>query len=111
MTGRDQQLLVPKANSPWVSLIILLALTLVSTFSVQLFVLAFFVLVTGDCHVLLGQGVGGLLEKPPFLYGMLAASNLGTFLLPPSILHRIEKKQGIRDWGNSGSTWGISRVM
>ena len=111
MTGRNQQLLLPKANSPWVSLIILLALTLICTFSVQLFVLAFFVLVTGDFHILLDQGVEGLLEKLPFLYGMLAASNLGTFLLPPLILQRIEKNQGIRYWGDSGRNWGTYLLM
>lgn len=100
-----------KPNSPWVSLIILLTLTLVCTFGAQLAVLIVAILGSGDLTSALHQGASGLLENKTALYWMLGASSLGTFLAPPLILQQIEKKQGHRYWLVDQSGLGKSLIF
>lgn len=87
-----------KPNSPWISLIILLGLTLVCTFVGQLIVLIIAVLGSGDLNLMATQGAGGLMENKATVYWMLGVSSLGTFLLPALLLQQVEKKQGLRYW-------------
>lgn len=81
-----------KRNSPWVSLVYLLALTLVCALGFQLLV------VFVGKVVLLGMGASGsganlgvdFLRDPIFSYALVVSSSIGTFLAPAWILQRLE---------------------
>lgn len=98
-----------KPHSPWISLIILLGLTLVCTFIAQLIVLTIAVLGSGDLSLIATQGTGAVMENKTTLYWMLGVSSLGTFLFPVWILQRLEKKQGLRYWHTEPS--GTARYL
>jgi len=80
-----------KENTPWMSLIILLGLTLVCSIIVQL--LTLLGLSLGGANLLDFSDPDNLLnpDNPVALYTLLAASSLGTFLLPSILLNRYEK--------------------
>ncbi|MCL7988590.1 CPBP family intramembrane metalloprotease [Sphingobacterium sp. lm-10] len=87
------------ANSPGVSLLILVGFVLLCSFVLQLIILfgytAIFeniglLLRSGPDALSLGQGSTGL------MYTMLATSSVSTFLLPPIILQYIERKSNIQ---------------
>ncbi|MGO1521604.1 MAG: hypothetical protein ACTHWQ_08725, partial [Sphingobacterium sp.] len=63
-----------KPNSPWISLIILLGLTLVCTFVGQLIVLIIAVMGSSDLNLMAAQGAGGLMENKATVYWMLGVS-------------------------------------
>lgn len=81
-----------RRNSPWQSLILLLVVTLVSTFAVQLLVLLFAILLSGQVSFVLDTNLGIDFKKNPvFSYSMIVASSFGTFLLPAWILQMRER--------------------
>lgn len=82
-----------KPNSPWMSLLILVGLTLGISVVIQFFVIIGNVLLTGDMESLIqsGNGILGQQDNPTFLYILLASSSIGTFLLPAIFLQQIER--------------------
>lgn len=88
------EMFVQKPNSPGWSLIMLIGLTLICSIVVQAVVILVLLLVSGDVGALMnlpslmaGEDVG----SSTFFYFVLAASSLGTFLLPALFLQRIER--------------------
>lgn len=82
-------------HTPWTSLVYLLALTLVSTFVLQFLVVAIDFIWNGGMEDLMkqGQSVNSYMRKPVILYLLLMAGTVGTFLIPPLVLQRIERYQ------------------
>lgn len=80
-----------KENRPWISLIILLVLTLICAVSIQVLTLIGLSLV--GVNPLDFSNINNLLntDSPFPLYTLLATSSLGTFLLPAVLLNRYEK--------------------
>lgn len=80
-----------KPNGPWVSLIILLGLTLACSVAVQIPVLFIGAFTGGGIELLNSGGNMAALSQSPFmLYALLVSSSFGTFLLPGLILQRLE---------------------
>lgn len=81
-----------KPNGPWISLVILLGLTLACSVFVQLLVVLLGVFSGGGISDLLeAQGeLSALSDRPFFLYALLVAGSFGTFLLPALVLQKLE---------------------
>lgn len=80
-----------KTNPTWISLIILLGLTLVCAVGAQLLVVFIEVLLKGGFSTLISNNMGiDFKHNPIFSYGLIISSSLGTFLLPALLLKKIE---------------------
>ena len=82
----------PYRNSPWMSLVILLGLTLVCAFVFQ-FAVVLIGMFFSDNPLAILEGGGNTIgenEGLGFMYALLGVSLIGTFLIPSLILQRIE---------------------
>jgi len=88
--------MLQKSNNPWFSLMILLILTLVISFSVQLLLLAIPIFKQGSLDLLLADGANfNFIQDSWYLYFMLAGGSIATFFLPALALQHLEKAQEI----------------
>jgi len=78
-------------NSPWLDLLILLALALGLTLVLQVPVVLVGVVLSGDIQALLSGG-DILPDSVPFTQVLLSAGQLGMFLLPAYIFQRINRR-------------------
>lgn len=93
------QHLKSSANSPGVSLLILLGLVLLCSFTLQITVLFGYSAIFENIGTLLrgGQDVLSFGQSSTgFMYTMLATSSISTFLIPPMILQYIERDSAIQ---------------
>lgn len=81
-----------KPNGPWISLLILLGLTLVCSLGVQVLVLLLGIFSNGNMAEVVKEGgnLSSFADRPFFLYALLVSSSFGTFLLPASLLQKLE---------------------
>lgn len=77
-------------NSPWLSLVILLGLTIGCAIGAQLLVVLLDVLLKGGAGSLSDSLIMDFKTNPAFSYAMVISSSFGTFLLPAWFLQRIE---------------------
>ncbi|MCI0921574.1 CPBP family intramembrane glutamic endopeptidase [Sphingobacterium rhinopitheci] len=80
-----------KTNPTWISLTILLGLTLACAVGAQLLVVFIEVLLNGGFSTMLDDSMGiDFKNNPIFSYALIISGSLGTFLLPALLLKRIE---------------------